>query len=150
MSIFKRFPGRPEQARPTPDLPDEIARLLPEAEKQLKVFGDALAKPFDYSLDSLGRLERVLGEAWPEPPRNVSTLDMPVQLFGAYFGESLRRIYGGRWVTGDGLPYLQGLHHPDCKLFPFPVIYQKMMHRKPIEHWVVAYHVASRPDWKPT
>jgi len=116
---------------PTSDIPAEIARLLPDAEEQLKVFGNALGKPFDYSLESLGRLEHVLTEAWPEPPRKESTLDMMVQLFGAYFGESLRP------------------HHPECKLFPFPVIYQKLAHHKPIENWVTAYCIASQPEWKP-
>ncbi|MEP6671009.1 MAG: hypothetical protein ABJF10_17750 [Chthoniobacter sp.] len=131
------------------DIPPVIRDLLVDAEKQLAVFANALGKPFDYSLDALGRLEHVLGEAWPKPPKNPEALDILVELFGAYFGESLRRIYGGRWVTGDGLPFLQGPHHPECKLFPFPAIYQKMAHQKTTESWVVAYCIASRPNWVP-
>jgi hypothetical protein len=131
------------------EIPEVIRDRLLAAEKQLTVFADALGKPFDYTLHSLGRLEHVLSEAWPKPPKDVKTLDRLVELFGAYFGESLRRLYGGRWVTGDGLPYLQGPHHPDCKLFPFPVIYQKMAHRNPIQSWVVAYSLATQPNWVP-
>jgi hypothetical protein len=130
------------------EIPDVISKRLVHADKQLKRFADALGKNFDYSLESLSLLEYVLKEAWPEPPKDSAKLDGLVQLYGAYFGEAVRRIYGGRWVTGDGLPILQG-PHPDCKLSPFTVIFQKLAHRKPIEPWVAAYGVASKPDWKP-
>jgi len=131
------------------EIPEVIRDLLVDAEKQLKLFADALGKPFDYSLHSLGRLEHALSEAWPQRPKNLDALDILVELFGAYFGESLRRIYGGRWITGDGLPFLQGPHHPECQLFPFPVIFQKLAHQKPIESWVLAYSLASQPNWEP-
>ena len=132
-----------------PGIPDLISARLALAEKLLQPFADALGEPFDYGLRSLGLLEHALQEAWPEPPKDLAKLDRLVEVFGSYFGESVRRIYGGSWITGDGLPFLQGPHHPECTLHPFPVIFQKLMHRKPIQPWVAAYCIAAKPNWKP-
>ena len=54
-------------------------------------FGEKLS----YQKSDLARLDTIIAKAWGEElPKNIDAL---VLTFGAYFGETLRKLRGGRW-----------------------------------------------------
>ena len=135
-------------------IPKFVADRLHHAIEQLEPFAQHFGEPFDFSIGSLGRLDVSIRDGWPECDiaGNPGGYDLLVELFGTYFGETLRRLFGGSWVHEDdtSMPFLKGPHHPDCVIYPYSVIYQRFAQNKSIQPWVEAYCVASSPTWQPS
>lgn len=77
------------------------------------------------------RLEAISGVDFSFTPASIQWLDGYIervrhaapdkqalaQPIGSYFGETLRRVYGGKWVDSDGQPAIE--IEPGLVVFPF-------------------------------
>jgi hypothetical protein len=89
------------------DVQQEMAKLSAEAIQM------ALAEhraPLDYSVESVQRVEAILGSLYDRPSKDALTLERRRYVavrYGAYVGEVIRRKWGGHWeqdhsVAGPG------------------------------------------------
>jgi hypothetical protein len=91
----------------------------------------------DYSEASLSELERILASIHAQQPvtptapgdNNSTQLDSTSRVWGAYFGETIRRLWGGEW----GVETYPGTTAPvvsvDCsgaKIFPVMKVYRRL------------------------
>ncbi|MFZ5637572.1 MAG: hypothetical protein ACOY82_13415 [Pseudomonadota bacterium] len=100
-----------ETATPTPEMEHAIRENLDLVQRLLP---DVAGMPLDYGEASIewmdGYIDRVSPELSGEPGGLVGTL-------GAYLGESIRRRYGGRWVSTDSGVGVE--INPGFIVFPF-------------------------------
>lgn len=85
----------------------------------------------DFSENSLQKLEALLGELGPasSPAPDAPTLDEMSRIWGGYFGEVVRRRFGGDWTVEK---YPQGDFHivtlnvNGARLFPSMKIHRRL------------------------
>ena len=77
---------------PTPDRMRKLAALCASVGSQ------SFGEQFDYSVESISRLDRAIVSGWGESDEQPE--DAIIHSFGAYLGEVLVRRTRGRWVTG--------------------------------------------------
>ena len=77
------------------DHPTFIAEIPAIAERHREQIQKSFGEKLDYRKSDFARLDTLISKAWGEKlPKN---LDRLVLTFGAYFGESIRRLRGGSW-----------------------------------------------------
>lgn len=94
---------------------------------------DIAGQQLDFSLESLATLDDLLDE-WlhlsviygGERPAGLDHLTLPLV---SYVGETLRRAFGGTWVTRDDRPLLA--FRPNITLDLFPLVQRTLTHQQP-------------------
>ncbi len=72
-----------------------IERIPDIAERHRKKMSESFGEKLDYQKSDLARLDAIIDKAWGDQlPKDIEAL---VLTFGAYFGETLRRLRGGQW-----------------------------------------------------
>lgn len=72
-----------------------IARIPEIAERHRRQMRESFGEKLAYAKSDLARLDAIIDKAWGEElPQNTDAL---VLTFGAYFGETVRKLRGGRW-----------------------------------------------------
>lgn len=95
----------------------------------------------DYSESSLKAVEAILAKLYSDSPkRNIGTdlptedpsqqkLDSTSRIWGAYFGETIRRLWGGEWgvetYPGSVAPVIS-IDIGGAKLFPIMKVYRRL------------------------
>ena len=76
--------------------PEAFIQRIPDvAERHRRQMQEYFDENLDYRKSDLARLDSIIDKAWGhELPKNINAL---VLTFGAYFGETVRRLRGGRW-----------------------------------------------------
>ena len=80
------------EAEPTPVRMRKLAAVCVATSRR------AFAEDFDYTMESVARLDRAIVKGWGDSSEEVS--NEVVLSFGAYLGEILVRRTRGRWVSG--------------------------------------------------
>ncbi|HEU5232215.1 MAG TPA: hypothetical protein VFU50_05095 [Terriglobales bacterium] len=120
---------------PLNTIADMMEQYAADAVRLAHEFGVAL----DYSEASLEDLERILDQLAgkipsPEPePRSEDSmqkeLDSTARIWGGYFGETIRRLWGGEWgvetYPGTVAPVIS-IDIGGAKLFPVMKIYRRL------------------------
>lgn len=104
-------------------------KQIPEiAERHRRQMKESFGEKLDYQKSDLARLDSVIDKAWGEAlPKNIDAL---VLTFGAYFGETLRRLRGGRWDHDDERGYC--LHDVGgmATVYPFEKVSKRFKNSK--------------------
>ncbi len=76
--------------------PTSFIEQIPEiAERHRRQMRESFGEKLAYQKSDLARMDAIIDKAWGEElPKNIDAL---VLTFGAYFGETLRKLRGGRW-----------------------------------------------------
>jgi hypothetical protein len=82
-------------ADPAP--PEELEPFLRSARDYVR---RAVGMELDGSETSLAFLDHYLEKVWQDDPMKRDVLDLAAASLGAYFGEVLRKKFGGRWTLG--------------------------------------------------
>lgn len=120
---------------PLSNISDMMEQYAAEAVRLAPEFGIML----DYSESSLEGLERILDQladklpnSEAEPPSEDSMqkeLDSTSRIWGGYFGETIRRLWGGEWgvetYPGTVAPVI-AIDIGGAKLFPVMKIYRRL------------------------
>jgi hypothetical protein len=111
---------------------EDIGEMMPSLARQAVEIGREYGLELDYSRESIERLERLLAQLGAEMSAarpSDEEISMVSKLWGAYWGESLRRIVGGEWQ----LERAPGTQHPTAALnvrgssvFPTVKIYRRL------------------------
>jgi hypothetical protein len=106
----------------------DISEMMPALAQQAVEIGREYGLELDYSRESVEGLERLLAQMSTAKPSDEE-ISMMSKLWGAYWGESLRRIVGGEWQ----LERAPGAQHPTAALnvrgssiFPTLKIYRRL------------------------
>ena len=91
--------------------------------------------PLDFTSDTLSLVDQYVREARAEILALPSSLDLIANSIGAYFGEVVRRTYGGYWVR-DAEPHLfcLGLSRVHLSFNPIGIAREALL-REPQEGW---------------
>jgi len=106
-----------------------------DAVRQAPAFGARL----DYSEASLQALDQILSrirDEFPSPPSNISSddpaqkqIDAASRVWGGYFGETIRRLWGGEWgvetYPGTTAPVVS-VDVGGAKIFPVMKVYRRL------------------------
>lgn len=76
-------------------------------------------RQLDWSVESLAELDAVCDELLDEGPLGEQLLELWWKLIGAYTGEVLIRVHGGRWITHDTSPGAPAISVLGLTGFPF-------------------------------
>jgi hypothetical protein len=103
---------------------------LPEqlAERARDALAKAAGMPADYSVESLAAVDHYIEQL--APPRPEALLELAGRV-GCYFGEVLRRAFGGAWTVGeDGDPrgFLLTLEAAPISLSPVAMTAEAIIH----------------------
>jgi hypothetical protein len=116
----------PSQINPTPD-PAALIRKFPAiAEQHANDCRTIFQANLDYSAKSLDEIDRIIEHGWPNGPPKL--LDPVVLAFGAYVGETFRRLEGGEWAWHDQFGFsVQKLGGTGTQIFPFAKVTKRFM-----------------------
>jgi tellurite resistance protein len=96
-----------------PALNAELARL---AESHVESARTIFQWSFDYSEESLEKIDKAIAQFHADG----NTLESTVVAYGAYVGETIRRLLGGIWVQDErGVALLDRIGGQDLKASPF-------------------------------
>lgn len=117
---------------------DFIERIPQVAERHRKQMLASFGEKLSYQKSDLAQLDQVIDKAWGEElPENIDSL---VLTFGAYFGETLRKLRGGRWdhdpERGYCLHDVGGL----ATVYPFEKVSKRFKNSK--EHSLALFYRA--------
>ena len=110
--------------------------------------GPTLGCALDYSEDSLRQLEQILAQLSAEAQRSdIDTgandsvqkrVDADSRIWGGYFGETIRRLWGGEWgvetYPGTVAPVVS-VDIGGAKLFPVMKVYRRLTHGEGENVW---------------
>lgn len=124
-------------------MPDGTHSTISEMMQSYAADAVRLASQFeatlDYSEPSLRELEAILAKIYPSSPRPSSNksgddpeqrkLDSTSRIWGAYFGETIRRLWGGEWgvetYPGTVAPVIS-VDIGGAKVFPIMKVYRRL------------------------
>jgi len=115
-----------------------IERIPGIAERHRVQMKASFGENLSYQKSDLARLDSVIDKAWGDDlPKNVDSL---VLTFGAYFGESLRRLRGGYWDFDADRGYC--LHDVGgiATVYPFEKVSKRFKNSK--EHSLALFYKA--------
>ena len=129
---------------PLNNISDMMEQYAADAVRLAPEFGVTL----DYSESSLEELERILDQLAGKLPRSETEpqsedsmqkeLDSTARIWGGYFGETLRRLWGGEWgvetYPGTVAPVIS-IDIGGAKLFPVMKIYRRLTKGKDENVW---------------
>ncbi|MFT4641202.1 MAG: hypothetical protein ACI8T1_004539 [Verrucomicrobiales bacterium] len=120
------------------DHPAFIAKIPDIAERHRRQMKDSFGEKLNYQKSDLARLDAIIDKAWGEElPKNLDAL---VLIFGAYFGETLRKLRGGRWDYDSERGYC--LHDVGgmATVYPFEKVTKRFKKQK--EHSLALFYKA--------
>ena len=107
------------------NIASESADLREDAQLVIEVLSEKEDIQLDYSADSVSWLDTYIEEHRAQlDERDKSVLQ---EKFGAYFGESIRHNYGGRWVKGSGDRWMI-VFDEERQMSPFEIIGEHLDH----------------------
>ena len=107
-----------EVAAPDESDPEAFIAAIPGmAERHRELMEKNFGETMIYAKRDFGRLDKIIEKGWKDgAPKDSEAL---VRSFGAYFGEAIRRMHGGKWVhdseRGFGLESVGG----KASIYPF-------------------------------
>ncbi len=103
----------------------ESAELREDAQLVIEVLSEKEDIQLDFSADSVSWLDTYIEEHRAQ--LDESDKSVLQEKFGAYFGESIRHNYGGRWVKGSGNRWMI-VFDEDQQMSPFEIIGEHLDH----------------------
>jgi hypothetical protein len=85
---------------------------------------ERFGRRLDWSLESLAELDAVCDALLTDGPLPEERLELWWKLIGAYTGEVLVRVYGGRWITHEQSPGAPAVEALGVTGFPFGIAYK--------------------------
>ncbi|MEB3195747.1 MAG: hypothetical protein VKP62_00945 [Candidatus Sericytochromatia bacterium] len=98
----------------------EMAELSDKMVLEVTALFDEHSLELDFSEESLGDLDRLVTEVWPEPIEDADALDAMVANWGAYLGQTVIEHLGGQWTFRQDLEHAS-LYFPRLGLEAFPL-----------------------------
>lgn len=106
-----------------PENPSLNAELIRIAQSHVDSARQQYALTFDYSEESLGWIDDAIAKFHPDGTVQDST----VIGFGAYVGETIRRLLGGNWVQDErGVALLQRVGGKELSASPFSWVQKRL------------------------
>ena len=117
----------PPPSSPPASLKEQIAA---EADFLRKTLSEAMKIDLSFNPVCMMQIDHLIGLVLQsKPPPDTDRL---IMLFGSYYGECLRRCYGGEWRANEqGHRYLQGIAGENLHAYPYNTVRDAIVDREP-------------------
>ena len=135
--------------------PQEINKMMLDyAQEAVKMGREQFHVELDYSEHSLEQVEEIMGDLSSAMPDSATddTIDHMCKAWGGYFGEVVRRRFGGEWE----IDYYPGQHYlivtlnvAGSKLFPSMKVNRRLVDGESENLWEFYQKIKQRLEAKP-
>jgi len=150
--FWKSQQKEPEKNSQPPAAPPPPAQPTPQPEKPPGTLKDQVVREAEYCRQKLNELLKVDFSFNPVCMMQIDSLiddllkgqpaqepDKLVLIFGSYYGECLRRNYGGQWkIDEQGVRFLHGMGAGDVHAYPYSTIRDSIVGREPMKVFATA------------
>ena len=126
-----------------------IASLPKLAEAHRKMSKSNFGVELDYSAESLALLDKIIDEHFPK--KQAPAMDTTLLTFGAYVGETIRRLLGGEWEETDNHELALNKVGGIAQLFPMNKTrkrFENGIEDSLADFYVAVRHIIEKPQAK--